>query len=151
MAFQLYFGDQSIELDLSEPIGNDGFSPLDSTLNILSVPVHFSGVYLEEQSLNENSSEGLKVNFVIDPAPIVNGISVVNIMASPETAAAFGGELQAAGGGGGPSDPESEFTQITLSFRVSTPQGLPEGKVRIPLNTAIINYDGNLQLDWEMN
>ena len=151
MHFQLYFGDQAIELDLSEPVESDGFYPLDSTLNILSVPVHFSGVYLEEHVFSENNNEGFKVIFVIDPAPIVDGISVVNILASPETAAAFGGELQAAGGGGGPSDPESEFTQITLSLGVSTPQGLPEGLVRIPLNTAIINYDGNLQLDWEIN
>ena len=141
----------STVLDLPEGYAVGDTIPMDQSFEIAGLPVHLSGVSVEEdQSPMASDPPMILFNLIFDPVPVVDGLGLTSLMYTlddpvPQVVGGGGG-----GGGGGDNTEPPESTNIDISIGISPSGPLPEVLALSFTRASLINYNAKASVTVEL-
>jgi len=125
---------------------------MDQSFEIAGLPVHLSGVSIEEdQSPMAADPPMILFKLIFDPVPVVDGLGLTSLMYTlddPVPLVVGGG---GGGGGGGDETMPPESTNIDITIGISPSGPLPEVLTLSFTRASLVNYNAKASVTVELN
>ena len=151
LAISLQLEGKAVSVDFGEKPQIGDTIPLDSTVEVEGIPIHFTAVTLSSGEV-ANTPEEVTLNsfiFSIDPVLARDDIVVSGLMFSGEVFQMLGSTFGSSGSGGGGDLSDGE-ADLTVSIGIPDTEPLPTGSYLLPISEATVNILGPFEVTWEV-
>jgi hypothetical protein len=125
--------------------------PLDSTIEVEGIPIHFTAVTISSGEVAYTPEEVTlnSFDFTIDPVLAEDDLVVSGLMFSGEVFQLFGGRFGSSGSGGD-GDLSDREADLTVSIGIPDTEPLPRGSYMLPISEATVSVLGPFTVNWEI-